>query len=170
MFDKEWWVLLVKFLSTWGKPRHSWRKSMVVDLGSSYAYRAFSWLLAVAGGPRPLWWVPSLGMWSWDVDKADWTNQREEASEQHSTVICALVPASGSCPDSPQWWTVTWEWKDEINLSFPSHFWSWPHHSNKTLTKAMCMCVYMYVHVYVCAHVCVCVCVCLCVCVECVVD
>ena len=82
-----------------------------------------------AGRCSPLWVVPSLGRWSWEIQGSLLRKPEEEASEQYSFRISASIPASASLNDVL--WTVS-----QINTFLPMLFLISVCHSKRNLDNS----------------------------------
>lgn len=46
------------------------------------------------GGPSPLWLVPLLSMWSWDILESRLADHDEQTNKQYISMVFAILPAS----------------------------------------------------------------------------
>lgn len=87
-----WFVL---FLSAEHKSHQ--RENIPIGLVYREACESLSWVVFHEAGLRPLWVVPLLGRWSWEVEG----RHRKPARNQCSTKSPASVPASSLLPWVP---------------------------------------------------------------------
>ena len=57
--------------------------------------------LMVMGSRKARLTLLALGRWVWAVQEGSWVSHREQASRQHSSVVCASAFASTSLPWAP---------------------------------------------------------------------
>ena len=72
------WTILAVNLTSLGRRNFNWGVDSI-RLVCGY-YGTFDWLITVVRGPSPLWMVPSLGKWMWDINP----ESKSKSSTQHS--------------------------------------------------------------------------------------